>query len=309
MTGVRLEIPVGDGVVYRSLPPVPRGGVIDERLALPTDRRGVIPIGPVRTVRADPLGLVRREIVWSDTAVLHVHPRTLSIPSLGAGFRHDLEGVATSDLTTDDVAFHSLREYQQGDDRRFIHWRSSAKTGRFMVQQFEETRRSRIAVVLDAEPSGFAGAVEFELAVSVVGSLGVRAIRDGRTVDLWSSAPHPGDGGTGRPALLPSVTRERLLDSLCLVELDEGAVPPVDAARVAAESGGSVSLAFLVTGSERSSVQLRSAAGQFGPGVDVVVVECIPDVQPAVRSLGGVVVYTIGYLEDLRRMLVSGAAA
>ncbi len=42
-----------------------RGGAFDEQFAIPTERRGIIPVGPARTVRADPVGLMRREIVWS----------------------------------------------------------------------------------------------------------------------------------------------------------------------------------------------------------------------------------------------------
>ena len=48
----------------------------------------------------------------------------------------------------------ALREYQPGDDLRHVHWKSTAKTGRLMVRQYEESRRSRMAVVLgldDAE--------------------------------------------------------------------------------------------------------------------------------------------------------------
>ena len=56
-----------------------------------------------------------------------------------------------------DLAFHALREYQPGDDRRYIHWRSSAKAGRLLVRQFLDTRRSHLSIVVDADPDLYAG--------------------------------------------------------------------------------------------------------------------------------------------------------
>ena len=52
--GVQLELPVGGKVLERVLPGLPKGGAFDEQFRIPTDRRGIIPIGPARTVRADP---------------------------------------------------------------------------------------------------------------------------------------------------------------------------------------------------------------------------------------------------------------
>lgn len=207
--GVQLELPVGRRIVERVLPGLPRGGVFDEQFAIPTERRGVVPVGPARTVRADPIGLMRREFVWSETAELHVHPRTVPINALSTGFIRDLEGTPTRDLTASDIAFHALREYVPGDDRRFIHWRSSAKTGTFMVRQFEETRRSRLMVLLDLDPGSYVDAAEFELAVSAAASVGARAIRDARTVSFVVSGRQRGAGaGTGRNAMreLPTVS-------------------------------------------------------------------------------------------------------
>ena len=119
---------------------------------------------------------MRREIVWSETAELRVHPRTVSISALSTGFIRDLEGFPTRDLTSSDIAFHALREYVPGDDRRYIHWRSSAKTGTFMVRQFEESRRSRLMILLDLEPGAYTDDAEFELAVGAAASVGARAI-------------------------------------------------------------------------------------------------------------------------------------
>ena len=54
-----------------------------------------------------------------------------------------------------DLAFHALREYQPGDDRRYIHWRSSAKAGRLLVRQFLDTRRSHVTVIVDPDPEQY----------------------------------------------------------------------------------------------------------------------------------------------------------
>ena len=35
----------------------------------------------------------------------------------------DVEGVASEKLTSSDVSFHALRDYEPGDDRRAVHWR------------------------------------------------------------------------------------------------------------------------------------------------------------------------------------------
>jgi len=306
--GVQLEVPVGAKVVERVLPGLPRGGAFDEEFRIPTERRGVVPVGPARTVRADPIGLMRREIVWSQSVDLHVHPRTIAIGTLSTGFIRDLEGSPTRDLTASDIAFHALREYVPGDDRRFIHWKSSAKTGTFMVRQFEETRRSRLMVVLDLEPGAYVDDEEFELAVSAAASVGARAIRDARTVSFVVSGPgRVGSRGSGMREL-PTVSRDRLLDALCLVERDEAAVLLPDVARSAAEGLPGVSLAFLVTGTARGAGTLRAAASRLPAGVEAVAVQCSPGGEATMRTVAGLTVFGIGYLEDLRAMLARTAS-
>ncbi|WP_400993720.1 DUF58 domain-containing protein [Agromyces sp. GXQ0307] len=329
-SGARIEVPVGRRVIARFVPALPRGGIFDERVAIPTERRGVVPVGPVRTVRADPVGLMRREIVWSEVRMLHVHPRTVAVSALSTGFLRDLEGSPTRDLTASDIAFHALREYQPGDDRRYIHWRSSAKTGTFMVRQFEETRRSRLMVLLDLAADAYEDDEDFELAVSVAASIGARAIRDARSLAFVvsgrerprretvarrspGSAPQASGGGAPRrrqPAVveLPTASRDRLLDALCLVEPDDRASSLADTARAAAESISGVSLAFVITGGARAVGELRQAASRLPLGIETVAVRCSAEGEATARSVGGLSVYGVGYLEDLTAMLARTAS-
>ena len=91
-------------------------------------------------------------------------------------------------------------------------------------------------VLLDLEPGAYVDDAEFELAVSAAASVGARAIRDARTVSfVVSGRSH--DGIASRISgmrELPTVSRDRLLDALCVVEPDEQAVLLPDVARAAA---------------------------------------------------------------------------
>ena len=310
MLGVVMEVPVGSSIVELALPGLRRGTTHSDDFPVPTHRRGVVPVGPVRTVRGDPLGLVRRELSWTDRLELVVHPRTVSVPSTSTGLIRDLEGTPTRDLTSSDVAFHALREYQLGDDRRYIHWKSTAKTGVHMVRQFEQTRRSHLVVALSLSTHDFASEAEFELAVSVAGSLGVRAIRDGRTVSVVVSAITPEFAKRRVYSVRPLATHlpDRLLDDLAVVEASIDALPVRDMARIVADGTPGISVAFLVCGSRTRAPELRAAAAAFPPDVEVVAVVCDPDAAPGLRRLAGLNVLTIGYLEELRLAMARSAA-
>lgn len=311
LPGVSVEVPVGAGLAEFAMPALARDSTFEDVFVVPTKRRGVIPIGPVRTARGDPIGLFRKEVVWAERIDLFVHPRTIPIPSMSTGFIRDLEGNPTRDLTSSDVSFHALREYVPGDERRTIHWKSTAKTGTYMVRQFEESRRSHLMVALSLADSDYATDDEFEMAVSVAGSLGVRAIRDARTVSVVASEVTPEFARRQVFAMreLSTLTRTRLLDDLSTVELAANALPITELAKVAAESVGGISVAFLVCGSAATLAQLRAASTRFPAGVDVVAVVCDPEVVPSHRRVAELSVLTIGFLDDLRKSLARTAAA
>jgi len=309
--GVTVEVPVGLGLAELVLPGLARGASVQRQFPIPTGRRGVVPVGPVRTVRADPVGLVRRELIWADVAELFVHPRTIGIPSLSTGLIRDLEGKPTRDLSNNDVSFHALREYLPGDERRYIHWKSTARTGKYMVRQFEETRRSHLVVALSLASSDYGTDAEFEMAVSVAGSLGARAIRDARTVSVVASeyTPQFAKRKVFAVRLLSTLTRARLLDDLAVVEKSETALSITDVAKVAGDQATGVSVAFLVCGSTVNPQELRAASVAFPVGVEVIAIVCDPDRTPGLRRVSGLSVLTIGYLEDLQKSLARSVAA
>jgi uncharacterized protein (DUF58 family) len=120
--------------------------------------------------------------------------------------------------------FHSLRQYQAGDDPRGIHWRKSARLGRLMVRLNEEPTSQRIAILLDnlsrthPAPTGAKVAIpdvaeleRQEHSVSQAASLAVHYIKRGYVVRLVTRTVSVGPGA-GQPHLTS------LLRALALLE-------------------------------------------------------------------------------------------
>jgi uncharacterized protein (DUF58 family) len=295
---VRLDLPVGRDNATFSVPSLAGGAEHTDTFRLPTRRRGVIDVGPARVVRADPLGLARRVVPLTGVKRLYVHPRTSRLEPLGAGFVRDLEGRATDHITASDLAFHALREYAPGDDLRHVHWRSSARlsslaeSATLLVRQYVDTRRSRLALVLGANRDEFTNEDEFELAVSVIGSIGLRALADGITVNLVVGAHE-------RPALSPA----RLLDSLSELEIGHRGDGIVEAATVCARTIPDASVVFLVAGGEVATGRRQLAASRLGTDPRVVGIRAATDAVVSRQTLGAGSLLTLGALTDLPRLM------
>lgn len=286
----RVVLPVGSGRGEFTIQRLAPEQQAEELFTIPTQRRGVIGVGPVSVVRGDPLGVFERAHRRDDPVDLYVHPKTVTFGGQSLGFLRDLEGLPAADLSRDDVSFHTLLEYQPGDDLRHVHWRSTARTGVMMVRQFEETRRSHFVIGLSRSSGDYCDDREFELGISVAGSIGLRALSDSQRVDMRVQ---------GRE--LASSTGKQLLDSLAMVEESkprEGGISEL--AGVLAASMPLASIVVLVCGSAVRAEDLRLACSRmpFGARALAVVVDSHLK-QPALRRIGEADVVTIGALDQL----------
>lgn len=307
----RLDIPVGAGLIEFGVPLLRPGHLVSQPLDIPDLRRGVVTVGPVTTVRSDPIGLLRREHAFEDVHELYVHPRTVELPTTSAGLIRDLEGAPTRRLVDADMSFHAIREYAPGDSRRQIHWKSTAKTGQLMVRQYEESRRSRMAVVLAIGESEYADADEFELAVSCAASLGLRAVRDARDLDIvvGTEIPRVVRGRLRAIQHIPAAAPRPLLDGFSAVERIENTMRVEDVCRLAGEANERLSIAVVVVGSGVSLTRLRQAALGFPSDTVVVGVVCDERAHPRTQALSGITVLTVGTLDDLSGLLLRGAGS
>ena len=144
---------IGDRHVPVELPALDPGESAVLRRSLPTESRGIFPVGPLTIRRGDPLGLLLRGADESDRARLIVHPATHRVNPFPSGVNRDLDGTPSGESSDAGIAFSGLREYVPGDDLRMIHWRSSARAGELMVRYNVDNQQPRTAVILDTRAS------------------------------------------------------------------------------------------------------------------------------------------------------------
>ncbi|MFI6262981.1 DUF58 domain-containing protein [Micromonospora sp. NPDC051006] len=146
------------------------------RYDVPTRRRGIVAVGPLRVTRRDPLGLVALARPYGDTVPVWVHPRIHRMGAVPTGAGRSLDGRVDA-VPHGSITFDSLREYVVGDELRRVHWRTSARVGQLMVRENVDTSLPQIVVLLDnraaAHPErdgGVAGSFESscEAAASIV---------------------------------------------------------------------------------------------------------------------------------------------
>jgi len=170
-----------------------RKGVYRGRLV----RRGRYRLGPLRVSTRFPFGLFCRTIVVGATETLTVFPRLGRLTQGWAARQHEaFAGTHRRERRHGQEGdFYGLRPWRSGDSRRWIHWRSSARSGKLVVRQLEQPRNRDVAVLLDlrepAEPTP-QHAEHVELAVSFAATvLGDLCRKGGSTLHLGTSEPQP----------------------------------------------------------------------------------------------------------------------
>jgi hypothetical protein len=301
----QLELPVGTGLAEFVIPVIAPGGEHEELFAVPTQRRAVITAGPAASVRGDQLGLLRREVRWTDPVELFVHPVTARLKPSAAGLVRDLEGEVTKTITNSDISFHALRAYEPGDALRNVHWRTSARTGQLMVRQYEETRRSQLLLVQATRADQYASEAEFELAVSVLASLGVQVIRDATRLAVATDLLRL---NTATPtALLDDTSRIESVGDPGVVRTSTGGGAPTatvrDLVREAARRIPAPSVVIVVAGSRTPVAEFRAVEPVFGSDTQVIAFRAEVGAPSRIARVGESTVVTVGALDELSRLV------
>jgi uncharacterized protein (DUF58 family) len=139
---------------------------------------------PVRLSIADPFGLAEARVTLDAPEALVVYPRLVELERVffdgGAGPEHGRRLLLRRPVGFD---LHSVRDYQQGESLRRVHWPSTARRGSLMVKELEDSPRDEVAVLLDGDPAGISGSSpdsSFDVAVRAAGSILRAQVRGGR---------------------------------------------------------------------------------------------------------------------------------
>jgi hypothetical protein len=302
-----LEVQIGESIEEFSIPLLRAGETKTINYVVPSQRRGVLKLGPITTVRTDPIATLRRENRLKEQRDIFVHPQTRQLPPTREGILRDLEGDPTSSIVDSDMSFHSVREYVVGDNPKHIHWKLTAKlglAGKFMLRQYEESRRSKMLVMLGLNRNEYLeGTDEFEVAVSAAGSLGLSAIRDERKISVIASDEVP-KLARGRMFAINEFkvqTKKRLLEDLCQINVSDEAMSLKDVCRLAMSKHPDVSLAVLVVGSTFTPRDMQQVKMTLPNNIGIlfVIADGRNDAEPKFFEMNGMKVLTIQVIEDL----------
>ena len=125
--------------------------VLHTAYRLPTERRGLVDVGPAEFVANDPFGIAKRAFTASGTAQFVVYPEIVQLPPTPPSPASDRRNSA--DLADfrggRSEEFHGLRQFVPGDDIRRINWRSTARHDELIVREDEAPTQNHLTVIFD----------------------------------------------------------------------------------------------------------------------------------------------------------------
>ena len=164
-----------------------RGDRLVARYVLHGLPRGRYGFTDARAVLDDPFGLERVEQPLPGEGTLLVYPRLVELDGVFTQGIEAHQGRRLALWRPAGFDLHSVREYQQGESLRKVHWPTTARRGELMVKDFDDAARDEIAVILDAQAGldvGTPPSSSFEQQVRAAGSILQAHVRAGRRAVL-----------------------------------------------------------------------------------------------------------------------------
>lgn len=249
---LQLWEPVGNnGGAPMQLAKLAPGQAASAAYRVPTARRGLIRTGPLRALRRDVLGLSERTTTLAGTEEVLVVPHTVSLPFPSVGSSGRLgQHLRMKSWGQTGTEFHSLREYQRGDDIRRINWKASARATSLIVRETALEGIRRCTVVLDTTASEYVSS-SFEQAVIAAASITASSAHAGVNTRFTTNDVDLRGPDVAANALRWLATVEPVTESHELASINSG-------------MSEGMGLLVVVTGSPGSTAaaQLRAAAGQ-----------------------------------------------
>jgi uncharacterized protein (DUF58 family) len=252
---------------------------------LPTEQRGIFPLGPLQLGLTDPFGLTERAIEVAGQTRLTVYPRITTVRPLPEATDADPNGVTGHpSLAAGGEDFYALRPYETGDDLRRVHWPSSARLDELMIRQDELPWQSRVTVLGDLR-SGVQTAASLELTLSAMASIIHAGWSNHRQLRLLTSEGTDTGYGAGHAHL------EAMLEYLAAAEIHTAThFPSVLSTLTRQGSNGALAVVTTDRIPDDELLALSRATARFRPAALVVIERSAWDPSAAVaadRSIPG----------------------
>ena len=201
------------------LPTLPPGGSTSVDFGVPTMRRGMYTLTPVRAWAHDAWGLFGFAVAVAPDVVVVVHPcRAADVPvPFTAAIGATAARAATAPVRPSDSEvggeFADLRPYVPGDRLHLLHWPAYARYGTLLVRRFDPEVGGALRIVVDDRAGvhrrgSFEGALSTTLAiVAAAGDLGIPL--ELATLSGWRATVPPTPEGMAGVLPLLSTMRPR----------------------------------------------------------------------------------------------------
>ena len=190
------------------------------RNATPCQMRGYFTLGPFEVTSEDPFGVFRRTRTCGTPEHVLVYPASIELPGFQL-FPLTEQGQRRNPQATHRITPNAawVRDYSPGDSLSRIHWRSTARTAKLMVKEFDLDLSDEVWIALDLHRGANAGAGKesaIEYAITAVASLARKYLEAGTRLGLvgYGDRPYriPADNG-------PKHLR-RIMESLALAKAE-----------------------------------------------------------------------------------------
>jgi uncharacterized protein (DUF58 family) len=156
--------------------------------------RGAYRLGAMKLRTTDPFGILQREVVQDQQALLLVHPLIAPLERFGLPPNAPFgERQAPRRLLEDPLRVAGTRAYMPGDEPRRIHWKATARTGALQSKVYDPATRHTLILLLDVRTlsrvlMSYDPAL-VELAMSAAASVAAWAYEHRYAVGLYANGP------------------------------------------------------------------------------------------------------------------------
>ncbi len=153
---IRTSFPPGSSALVPSVGPRRNA---DGFIEIMFPKRGLHEIRPLKISTRFPFGLFTKAMEAEAVEKVLVFPRVVSVdlPEFNSRGREGETALAQSGQGSDPF---SIKDFQPGDNPRHIHWKSTAKRGKFMRREFSKEQQPAVTIRAGANPSDTESAME-----------------------------------------------------------------------------------------------------------------------------------------------------